>query len=136
MSSSTPRPTSKSGSPIVIADSQTPSSFSAAINRSRPQQQTPRSQIHANPARQDFDHHPVIDIDMAVDEDHRTSSSLGRSTIAFCGCGSEFGQFYNSWSKVTGSYYLPCMVGSYSVTGLHRKSKPKPASTDSALAEW
>jgi hypothetical protein len=137
MSASTPRITSEP--PIVVADSQIPSSFAAAINHNR--QQHHPNQIHANPGhpaplRQESGH-PDGDFDMAVDEDHRTSSSPGRSTIAYCkSCGAEFGEFYNSWSKVTGSYYLPCMVGSYRCTGLRPKSKPKAASPESALVEW
>ncbi|QDS68219.1 hypothetical protein FKW77_010581 [Venturia effusa] len=133
MSPTTPRVASQS--PIVIADSDTSSSFAPAVDRSRPQpHRLSSSQTPSTPARQHFGNQPATLLDMAVDEDHRTSSSPERSTIAFCACGSEFGQFYNSWSKVTGSYYLPWTVGSYSCSGLHRKLKPKPASNDSALA--
>ncbi|KAE9991792.1 hypothetical protein EG327_010988 [Venturia inaequalis] len=149
MSSSTPGGASSNNSPrpvviSVISDPPAPSSissFSAAITRCRPQQQRSTSHILADPARQLLGHHPATDTDtdfdmaVATDEHHRSGSSLGRSTIGFCACGSEIGHFYNSWSKVTGSYYLPRMVASYSCTGLHRKSKPKPASNDSALVD-
>ncbi|KAF2436571.1 hypothetical protein EJ08DRAFT_691734 [Tothia fuscella] len=67
---------------------------------------------------------------MEIDDDE---SSTNRSTIAHCrACDKPFGEFFNGWSKVTGSYYLPSLPGSYTVS-LHPKGKPKPASAESAL---
>jgi hypothetical protein len=71
---------------------------------------------------------------MDVDEDEADAS---RSTIAYCrACDKPFGEFFNGWRKVTGSYYLPSLVGSYGIQGLHPKGKPKPASVESALVGW
>lgn len=72
---------------------------------------------------------------MDIDEDG--SDQASRATIASCkACGAVFGEFLNQFRKITGSYYLPSLVGSYGITGLHAKGKPKPASADSALDGW
>jgi hypothetical protein len=137
MSASTPRISSEF--PIVaVADSQLPSLSSSTINHNPQRHQHHRRHPsgHPTPFRQETVYSDG-DIEMAVDEDARASSSPGRSTIAYCkSCGVEFGEFFNSWSKVTGSYYLPCLVGSYRCTGLRPKGKPKSASPESALVEW
>ena len=84
---------------------------------------------------------------VAVDSESAHSAAVNRyadhhdadptSTIARCkACGADFGEFYNGWLKVTGSYYLPSRVGTYRITGLHPKGKPKPASADSTLVGW
>jgi hypothetical protein len=69
-----------------------------------------------------------------MDQDEASSS---RSTIAQCKrCGSDIGEFYNSCVKVTGSYYLPALVGSYRITGLAPFNVPKQASPESSLNGW
>lgn len=50
-------------------------------------------------------------------------------------CHADIGEFFNSWIKVTGSYYMPVMVGSYQLVNL-QTSNPKPASSNSSLREW
>lgn len=62
-----------------------------------------------------------------------------RSTEAFCGsavCGRKIGEFYNSWIRVTGSYFLPALEASYRLTGLGDAGRVKPASSGSSLAGW
>jgi hypothetical protein len=42
----------------------------------------------------------------------RPESPFSRSTSGFCkSCGSNIGEFLNSWHKVTGSYYVPVRNG-------------------------
>jgi hypothetical protein len=73
----------------------------------------------------------------AMDLDNEERDGASRSTVAHClACKASFGEFFNSWRKVTGSYYLPSLAGSYSITGLHAKGKPKPASQESQLHGW
>jgi hypothetical protein len=37
-----------------------------------------------------------------------------RSTKGYCkSCGSNIGEYFNSWQKITGSYYVPALLGSY-----------------------
>jgi hypothetical protein len=73
---------------------------------------------------------------MDIDDEDRPEV-VNRSTIAQCmACKAVFGEFFNSWRKVTGSYYLPTLAGSYATTGLHAKGKPKPASQESQLHGW
>jgi len=67
----------------------------------------------------------------AEDEDGDSRSTIGQCRK----CQSDVGEFFNSWIKVTGSYYLPAMAGSYRTPGLIF-GKMRPASADSALADW
>jgi hypothetical protein len=83
----------------------------------------------SNPTAMDVDPAPAPPAD---DDD----GGDGRSAIGQCRkCQSDVGEFFNSWIKVTGSYYLPAMAGSYRITGLIF-GKTRPASADSALADW
>lgn len=42
------------------------------------------------------------------------SPASSRSTKGFCKiCGANVGDFFNSWHKITGSYYVPALLGSY-----------------------
>ncbi|KAF2682413.1 hypothetical protein K458DRAFT_419807 [Lentithecium fluviatile CBS 122367] len=58
----------------------------------------------------------VLEVPESVDNDSpRPASPISRSTKAFCKrCGGEVGDFFNSWIKVTNSYSLPALLGSYS----------------------
>lgn len=59
-----------------------------------------------------------------------------RATTAFCRhCSRQIGDFYNSWYRVTGSYYAPALLGSYSFS-LKRSAKPKAASKGTDLEDW
>lgn len=52
-------------------------------------------------------------------------------------CDATIGTFYNNWLKVTGSYYLPSLIGSYNVIGLTiSKGEPKVATNANALEGW
>ncbi|KAL6168381.1 hypothetical protein ACJQWK_06029 [Exserohilum turcicum] len=58
-----------------------------------------------------------------------------RATTAFCRhCSRQIGDFYNSWYRVTGSYYAPALLGSYSFS-LKRSAKPKAASKGTDLED-
>lgn len=86
-----------------------------------------------NPSAMDVDPpESQSDGDAHDDEDDNDS----RSTIGQCiKCGSDIGEFFNSWIKGTGSYYLPAMVGSYQLINV-REGKPKLANDSSSLSEW
>lgn len=60
------------------------------------------------------------------------------SIIAHCRhCDAIIGTFYNNWMKITGSYYLPSLIGSYNATGLKvSKEGPKLATNANALEGW
>jgi len=81
-----------------------------------------------NPTAMDVDPSPAPQPD---DEDGGSRSAIGQCKK----CQSDVGEFFNSWIKVTGSYYLPAMVGSYRIPGLIF-GKTRLASADSALADW
>ncbi|KAF1813584.1 hypothetical protein P152DRAFT_456967 [Eremomyces bilateralis CBS 781.70] len=67
-------------------------------------------------------------------EDVEFTSSQSRSTKAICGkCGTHFGNFYDSWQQITGSYFLPSLPASYEVPGLVEKKIPLQASSKSDL---
>jgi hypothetical protein len=59
-----------------------------------------------------------------------------QSTKGFCkNCGTNIGEFYNSWHKVTGSYYVPALLGSYRSL-LKSNGKQKAASRGTAIEGW
>ncbi|KAH8732891.1 hypothetical protein GQ44DRAFT_601623 [Phaeosphaeriaceae sp. PMI808] len=63
----------------------------------------------------------------------RSNTPFNRSTKAFCcKCGSNLGEFYNLWHKVTGSYYVPALLASYSSL-LKNSGKQKAASRGTAI---
>ncbi|KAF2442173.1 hypothetical protein P171DRAFT_433731 [Karstenula rhodostoma CBS 690.94] len=56
-----------------------------------------------------------------------------QSTTAICAkCGAPAGEFFNAWHKITTSYFLPALVGSYR-SRLRPANHPKRASAGSAL---
>ena len=61
---------------------------------------------------------------------------VNRSVAAFCKkCKGKIGEFYNSWHKVTSSYYSPSLLGSY--RSLLRTSDQRiEASVSTELAGW
>jgi len=68
--------------------------------------------------------------DLAEDEGE------GRSTIGQCRkCHADIGEFFNSWIKVTATYYLPAMPASYRLVGV-TTGKQRLASPTSSLSEW
>ncbi|RMZ66984.1 fe-s assembly co-chaperone [Pyrenophora seminiperda CCB06] len=63
----------------------------------------------------------------------RPASPISRSTKGYCKmCDNSIGDFYNSWCRVTGTYYVPALLGSYSVT-LKSSGKQRPTTTGTAL---
>jgi hypothetical protein len=61
---------------------------------------------------------------------------ISRSVTAFCKkCGGNVGGFYNSWHKVTSSYYTPALLGSYRSL-LRISGQRKEASDLTELAGW
>ncbi|KAF2231559.1 hypothetical protein EV356DRAFT_506766 [Viridothelium virens] len=62
----------------------------------------------------------------------------GESSVSgACLCGAVFGEFYNAFIRVTGSYYMPTLVGSFSNTGLLvARGKVRPAAARSELDGW
>jgi hypothetical protein len=80
---------------------------------------------------------PVVEIADSADEGSpRPGSPINRSTKGFCkNCKNCVGDFYNSWAKVTGSYFVPALLGSYSTT-LRPTGKQKAASKGTVLEGW
>ena len=63
-------------------------------------------------------------------------SPMNRSTIAYCRqCNTTIGDFYNSWHKVTGSYFIPALPASYTHQ-LQKTGKVKAASKGNDVAGW
>lgn len=66
----------------------------------------------------------------------RPGSPLGRATQGFCkNCGSNIGEYFNLWHKITSSYYMPAMLGSYRSL-LKVSGKQKAASKGTHLEGW
>lgn len=64
------------------------------------------------------------------------TSPANRSTQGFCrNCRSNVGEFYNSWHKITGSYYVPALAASYRSL-LKHAGKQKAASKGTAIEGW
>ncbi|KAI4953773.1 hypothetical protein J4E91_002621 [Alternaria rosae] len=69
-----------------------------------------------------------------ADEASQPSPPANRATKAYCkNCQNCIGDFYNSWYKVTGSYFVPALLGSYSSI-LQPMGKLKAASKGTELA--
>lgn len=78
----------------------------------------------------------TADLESAGNVSPRPASPVSRSTKGYCKtCDNSIGDFYNSWYKITGSYYVPALLGSYSVT-LKSTGKQKPASKGTVLEGW
>lgn len=78
----------------------------------------------------------AVEVAESADEASPRSRPVNRATKAFCkNCKNNVGDFYNSWYKVTGSYYVPALLGSYSST-LQPMGKLKAASKGTELAGW
>jgi hypothetical protein len=76
------------------------------------------------------------EVDESADEASPPSPPTNRATKAYCkNCKNCIGEFYNSWYKVTGSYFVPALLGSYSST-LQPMGKLKAASKGTELAGW
>jgi len=59
-----------------------------------------------------------------------------RSAIGQCRkCHADIGEFFNSWIKVTATYFLPALPASYRLVGV-TPGKQRPASPTSSLSEW
>lgn len=81
----------------------------------------------------------VVEVAESVDHDSPRPQSqppANRSATGFCKrCQNEVGQFFNSWHRVTGSYYLPALLGSYS-SRLKEHGKQKAASIMTDIDGW
>ncbi|KAH5608542.1 hypothetical protein HBI45_080910 [Parastagonospora nodorum] len=63
----------------------------------------------------------------------RPGTPINRSTKGFCkNCGTNIGEYYNSWHKVTKSYYAPALLSSYRSL-LKRSGRQKAASRGTAI---
>ncbi len=63
-------------------------------------------------------------------------SPMNRSTTAHCRhCKASIGDFYNAWHKVTGSYFVPALLGSYTHL-LQNTGKVKAASKGNDVEGW
>lgn len=75
----------------------------------------------------------------APSENNETTGAnapIPRATTAFCRkCGGRVGDFYNSWYRITGSYYLPALLGSYRSL-LKSAGKRKAAAQGTILEKW
>jgi hypothetical protein len=66
----------------------------------------------------------------------RPASPANRSTKAWCKrCNACVGDFFNSWLKITGSYYLPALLGSYSSL-LKDQGRKRTAAVGTELDGW
>jgi len=80
--------------------------------------------------------HATADMASADEAPSRPASPISNSTKGFCkSCDNMIGDFYNSWYRVTGSYYIPTLLGSYSVS-LRSTGKQKAASKGTDLEGW
>ncbi|KAI2478033.1 hypothetical protein Ptr902_10716 [Pyrenophora tritici-repentis] len=69
----------------------------------------------------------------AEEASFRPASPISHSTRGFCKtCDNIVGDFYNSWHRITGSYYVPALLGSYSIS-LKSTGKQKAASKGTDL---
>ncbi|RAR10183.1 fe-s protein assembly co-chaperone protein [Stemphylium lycopersici] len=77
---------------------------------------------------------PTLEVGESANEgSQRPSPPINRSTKGYCrNCRNSIGVFYNSWYRVTGSYYVPALLGSYSIS-LKGTGKPKAASKGTDL---
>ncbi|KAF1842646.1 uncharacterized protein K460DRAFT_356474 [Cucurbitaria berberidis CBS 394.84] len=57
----------------------------------------------------------AVEIAVSAEEGSpRLNAPVNPSTEGFCrNCSNNVGEFYNSWHKVTGSYFVPTLLGSY-----------------------
>lgn len=61
---------------------------------------------------------------------------MNRSTTAHCRhCKASIGDFYNSWHRVTGSYFVPALLGCYTHL-LQNTGKVKAASKGNDVEGW
>lgn len=83
------------------------------------------------------DNAKVVEVAESVDNDSpRPPSPVDRSTKGVCRrCGSMAGEFYNSWLKITNSYHLPTLPGSYR-SFLREHGRQKPATMGTVLVGW
>jgi hypothetical protein len=79
----------------------------------------------------------LLEVPESSDNDSlHTAEPPSRATKGVCeACGAVVGDFFNSWIKVTGSYYLPALLGSYSSV-LSAVGRQRPATVDSELDGW
>lgn len=79
-----------------------------------------------------------VEIAESVDNDEtsRAPSPVNRSVTARCQrCKTDIGEFYNSWHKITGTYYLPALLGSYS-SRLRPNGRQKAATVGTDIEGW
>lgn len=79
----------------------------------------------------------AVEVAESADEGFPHPDSLvHRSAEGFCrNCCNKLGEFYNSWHRVTGSYYVPALLGSYRSL-LKSTGKEKAASKGTKFEEW
>ncbi|KAF2187096.1 hypothetical protein K469DRAFT_705651 [Zopfia rhizophila CBS 207.26] len=103
----------------VVQDLSSTSRAASSIAESRDEQK--HDDGAGVPARNDHDNVPS------------PQAPVNRSTTAFCKkCSEVVGEFYNSWHKITGTYYLPTLLGSYS-SRLRAHGRQKAASLGTDL---
>lgn len=76
---------------------------------------------------------PIVIESQSEDE----PDDITRSVTAVCKrCGKDVAEMYNAFIQITGSYFMPAMPGSYSITSLDRKGKSKRAQEGTELDGW
>jgi hypothetical protein len=79
---------------------------------------------------------PAAVVENIEDGSPSPDSTPNRSTTGFCkNCGTNIGEYYNSWHKITGSYYVPALLGSHRSL-LRSSGKQKSASSGTAIEGW
>jgi hypothetical protein len=79
---------------------------------------------------------PLAVAENTEDASPSPDSPRNLSTTGFCkNCGTNIGEYYNSWHKITGSYYVPALLGSYRSL-LRSSGKQKSASRGTAIEGW
>jgi hypothetical protein len=78
----------------------------------------------------------LVEVPDSIDSSSRASSPESKSTTGACKrCNGVVGHFFNSWHKITGTYYLPAMPGSYS-SMLRAHGRQKAATIGTDLDGW
>jgi hypothetical protein len=80
---------------------------------------------------------PIPEVPSVIEDDSpHPDTPKSQSTKGFCrNCGTNIGEFFNAWHKVTGSYYMPALLGSYRSL-LKSSGKQKAASRGTAIEGW
>jgi hypothetical protein len=80
----------------------------------------------------------MVEISEGADESSPNPEALpSRSTGGFCiQCGSQIGDFYNSWRRIDRTLYVPALAGSYSTRRLKVCARGQKSLLNGPLKAW